>query len=508
MPTIKLLTILFAFLISACSGNTQELQKREKVTIEMVMEQEKLCPSPYKIEQIEEEIQSLMDTTSVDDFKKFITDAYDYTLNNRDSILLIFNARHLSLDEEFTAKKKHYKPEEEEIIEREDMYAKLVDNNHLRYRDTILKGTYFNQQFKDGASFLETQLKNNGHHSYNFKTEETINPFYYLNFHNEKDLRIMNIYYHDGTVNNTPTPIESSAFPLNRIPVDKMKQVDSLELEFRVRYLTNIDSIHFEKHEIGVQKDGFRLLKMEDNYIEYETPHEYYPYHKGAEYVSQVDSKEQLFLTLKYLGIKGYTTNTKKTRKTMALINGNIDAFTLYLENDRDTLTFTATLKNGNPSKQIFVHTMEGKTAFIDNSGKEFASIDDEIYFHFIPQSGSKSDRYFFTDTENDEDRRYYYLDHKNQTIAKLPYTEIDFLSPDIIRAWETEDGGFKLLSALNNELLSDLEFRSHTEYLYIDKGIYLYTEESTYRLFDQNNFPVTSNSEKVTSITLNKLEE
>jgi len=61
MPTIKLLTILFAFLISACSGNTQELQKREKVTIEMVMEQEKLCPSPYKIEQIEEEIQSLMD---------------------------------------------------------------------------------------------------------------------------------------------------------------------------------------------------------------------------------------------------------------------------------------------------------------------------------------------------------------------------------------------------------------------------------------------------------------
>jgi len=468
-----------------------------------------------------------------------------------DSILLIFNARHLSLDEEFTAKKKHYKPEEEEIIEREDMYAKLVDNNHLRYRDTILKGTYFNQQFKDGASFLETQLKNNGHHSYNFKTEETINPFYYLNFHNEKDLRIMNIYYHDGTVNNTPTPIESSAFPLNRIPVDKMKQVDSLELEFRVRYLTNIDSIHFEKHEIGVQKDGFRLLKMEDNYIEYETPHEYYPYHKGdileeyyfnkdgkpldpdytfsnlsistpeeeyehlldmrkesAEYVSQVDSKEQLFLTLKYLGIKGYTTNTKKTRKTMALINGNIDAFTLYLENDRDTLTFTATLKNGNPSKQIFVHTMEGKTAFIDNSGKEFASIDDEIYFHFIPQSGSKSDRYFFTDTENDEDRRYYYLDHKNQTIAKLPYTEIDFLSPDIIRAWETEDGGFKLLSALNNELLSDLEFRSHTEYLYIDKGIYLYTEESTYRLFDQNNFPVTSNSEKVTSITLNKLEE
>ncbi|AUC77053.1 hypothetical protein CW732_15765 [Olleya sp. Bg11-27] len=537
---------LILLLFCSCVDTAPPIVIRETVTEAMVIEQEKLCPDKYEIETIEKNIHAFIDTTSVDVIKTRLKANLDYYLNNKDTIIKTLAYYEKSEDDEFKSKTKLYLPDEESYSDNENMFLKLVNNNHINYRDTVQSGTYFNQTFKEHKSALETRVRNNGATVFKFETEKTIQPHYSLNFDSEKELRIMNIYYHDGTTNTTPTPIESYSFPLNAIPVDKMKHVDSLQMEFKIMYLSKIDSIHFKNNEIGVQKGPFKLLKMTDNYLEYETPDDYYPYHKGSiieeiyynkdgkildtefsisncstktieekyeqqlhykkaysEYLNTVNTKEQLFLTLKYLDLKHYNAALKETRKTKIALKGNVDSFTLYLENRRDTITFLTTLKNTSPVKKLYLHKLEDTTEFIDKNGKIITSIPSPINFLYSSQTHHYSEHYFYTDTEDTYKKTYYYINQEQQVVSKLPYSQMDYLTPSLLQVRENDKDGFKFLSTEKNQLLSDKTFTRSFVMRYTGEGISVHNDEGNYMLYDQNNTLITYDSGKVTKITL-----
>ncbi|QCE42331.1 hypothetical protein E9099_13270 [Psychroserpens sp. NJDZ02] len=543
----KLSFILLLF--CSCTDTTTPIVIRETVTEAMVTEQEKLCPDKDEIKTIEKNIKAFIDTTSVIVIKTRLKANLDYYLNNKDTIIKTLAYYEKSQDDEFKSITKLYLSDEERYNDNENMSIKLVNNNHIKYRDTVQSGTYFNQIFKEHKSALETRVRNNGTTVYKFETEQTIQPHYYLNFDSEKELRIMNIYYHDGTSNDTPTPIEPYSFPLNSIPVDQMKHVDSLQMEFKIMYLSKIDSIHFKKNEIGVQKGPFKLLKMSDNYLEYETPDDYYPYHKGSiieevyynknekvldtkfsisncstktteekyeqqlyykksysEYLNSVNTKEQLFLTLKYLDLKHYNAALKETRKTKIALKGNADSFTLYLENRRDTITFLTTLKNTSPAKNLYLHKLEDTTEFIDKNGKIITAIPSPINFLYSGQSHTHSDHYFFTDTKDIKDRTYYYINQEQQVVSKLPYSQMDFLTPSLLQVRENDKAGFKFLSTEKNQLLSDKTFTRSFIMRYTGEGISVHNDEGNYMLYDQNNTLITYDSGKITKITLKEM--
>ncbi len=537
---------IIILLISSCVGKTKENVVTEIVTESMVAEQEKLCVSKYEIEKREKEITSFIDTMSVKEIKKHLHNNFDYYVNNKSSIIKALKANQKNEDDKFKSESKLYLPSEEKYKDKENIYLKLVNNNHSNYKDTVQKGSYFNQLFKNNKSFLKTRVRNNGATIYKFKTEETVSPHYFLNFDSEKELRIMNIYYHDGTINNTPTPIESHSFPLNSIPVGNMKHVDSLQLEFKIKYVSKIDSIHFKKDEIGVQKGDYKLLKMENNYVEYEIPNDYYPYHKGTileeayfnkegkvletrftigncytntpeedykerlnynknvfEYIKNLETKEQLFLTLKYLSLKYFNTIRKEIRKNRVTLQGNIDSFTLYIENRRDTISFLATLKNSSPLKNMYLHELENETAFINKNGKLITSIPSSINFLYLLKTSTYSDRYFYTYDKKEDTRVYYFLNEEKQIIEQLPYSKMQYICPSILGVEEKDKEGFQLLSTENNVLLSDKTFTRFLIMRYTDVGILMYSKDGNYILYDQNNQLITEETQVVKKIIL-----
>ncbi|MEN7547205.1 hypothetical protein AAG747_04755 [Rapidithrix thailandica] len=538
---IKKKSIIVLCLFTSCFSKAQETITREPVTESMVIEQEKLCKDKNEIQKIENEIESFLDTVSIEHLKKQVNDNLTYYLNNRGTILEALNNNQKEIDKRINSELKLYLPNEEKYIDKENIHLKLVNNNHIQYRDTIQKGTYFNQLFEYNKSFIKPQVMNSGFATYNFENEETTLPYYSLNSHSEQDLRIMNIYYHDGTEKNVPVPIEPHSFPLNSIPVEKMKHVDSLQMEFKIRYLTKIDSIHFEKNEIGVQKGAFKLLKMEDNYVEYETPNAYDPYLEAyyytnegralktrfsisnlsvetpeqeynemlnyikitSEYINGVNTKEQAFLTLKYLDLKNHNGSLKNAKKDRVTLEGNVNSFTLYVENRSDTITFLTTLKNNSPVKGLYLHKLEDKTEFINKDGKVITSIPSSINFVYSQQTGYHSDKYFYT--KGIEERDYYYLDQDKQVVSQLPYSQIEYLCPSILLAREKGKEGFQLLSAEDNRLLSDKTFTRYIVQRYTGVGILLYNDEGSFLLYDQNDKLVTENSKTVTEITLKK---
>jgi len=522
------------------------VEAQQVITEKMLEIQEELYPDKDEIKRIEEEIRSFLDTTSVEKIKKRLEDNYRYYLDNKDTIIKILKFHQKNEDDRFLSITKSYKPSEEKFDDDESVYEKLVNNNHLNYRDTVQSGAYFDQFFKDNTSFLKTSVRNNGATVYKFRLEQTIQPYYSLNFDSEKELKIMNIYYNDGTVNSIPTSIPSHSFPLNSIPVDQMKHVDSLQMEFKIKYVSKIDSIHFKKSEIGVKKGKFKLLKMEKNYVEYETPNDYYPYHVGSvlkkiyfnkegkvlenrfsidncstetveetykdrlgynktifEHIQNSSSKKQLLLTLKYLSLKQYNASLKKTRKNRVTLKGNVDAFTLNIEKRRDTLTFLTTLRNASSVRRLYVHELENNTEFINKNGKVITSIPSSISFLYSLRSRRYSDIYFFTKTENKDKKTYYYLNRKTQTIERLPYSKIEYLCPSILIVKEKNKEGFRLLSTKTNRLLSDKTFTRFFEMRYTGEGITLYSKEGNYLMYDQSNKLITSTSEEVEKITL-----
>ncbi len=546
----KIKSVIILCLLYSCSTKAQKTITKEPVTELMVIEQEKLCKDENIIKKKEKEIKSFLDTISINHLKKQVNKNLSYYINNKSTIIESLNNHQKDINERINSEIKLYLPNEEKYTNKENIPLKLVNNNHLKYKDTIQKGTYFNQLFKNNKSFIKPLVMNSGFNTFNFKSRVTTLPYYSLNSHSEQNLRIMNVYYHDGTKKNNPTPIESHSFPLNSIPVKKMKHVDSLQLEFKINYLTKVDSINFKKNEIGIQKGDFKLLKMEKNYVEYETPDAYSPYLEAyyynkegkalktkfsisnlstetpiqeynktlnyikstAEYVNRITTKEEAFLTLKYLDLKNYNNLPKKTKtKSRVTLEGNVDSFTLYIEKNRDTITFLTTLKNSSPVKKLYLHQLEEKTEFINKNGKVITSIPSFIYF-LSHHTGYQSDKYFFTERAEErsryylnQERDYYYLDQDKQTISKLPYSQIEYLCSPILLAKEKGKEVFKLLSAEKNLLLSDKTFTNVFIQRYTGEGILVYNNEGSFLLYDQNNKLITENTKKVTKIILKK---
>ncbi|MGG6232182.1 hypothetical protein [Tenacibaculum sp. SDUM215027] len=544
----KVKSVIILCLLYSCPTKAQETITKEPVTELMVIKQEKLCEDKSIIEKKEKEIKSFLDTISINNLKKQVNENLNYYIKNESSIIESLNNHQKDINERINSNIKLYLPNEEKYTNKENILLKLVNNNHLEYRDTIQKGTYFNQLFEHNKSYIKPLVMNSGFTTYNLKNKVTTLPYYSLNSHSEQNLRIFNIYYHDGTRKKTPIIIDPHLFPLNSIPVKQMKHVDSLQMEFKINYLTKIDSIHFKKNEIGIQKGNFKLLKMNKNYIEYETPDAYSPYlevyycnNEGkalktkfsisnlstetpvqeynetlnyikstSEYINRITTKEEAFLTLKYLDLKNYNSPLKKT-KCRVTLEGNVDSFTLYIENKRDTITFITTLKNNSSVKKLYLHKLEDKTEFIDKDGKVITSIPSSVHF-LSHHTGYHSDKYFYTERAKEktsyylnQEKNYYYLDQNKQVVSKLPHSQIEYLCSPILLVKEKGKEGFKLLSAEKNLLLSDKTFTNVFIQRYTGEGILVYNSEGNFLLYDQDNKLITENTKKVDKIILKK---
>ena len=547
--TLNTLLLLSFILVQCQEIISDEDISKEPVTMAMVLEQKELSLDAYEVEKIEKDVQAFIDTTSISDIKKNLKENYRYLLENKDEVIEQLTEYQKYEDDDFESKTRLYLPDEERFRESENTYQELVNDNHLHYRDTVQAGAYFDQVFKNNKSSLKNRVRNNGFSTYKFSTKETVQPYYYLNFDSEKELKIMNIYYHDGTVDSRETPIPEHSFPLNSIPVDKMKHIDSLQMEFKVMYVSEIDSVHFNKSEIGVKKGDFKLLKMYKNYLEYETPNDYYPYHKGSileenyfneegalldneyahgnigletveedytyrlnlrrdyyEYVTIAETKEQVANALMYVQLKSHNAYLKETRKQRTVLKGNIESFTIYQEKRRDTITFLTTLVNANSVQNVYVHELEEETEFIDKNGKKITSISFPINFVYYSKESLYSDKFFYT--EKDDNPEYYYLDNDNQTVTKLPYSNMQYLCKSIIRVSTNSPSDFKLISTESNTFLSDKVFNRFLILRYTEEGILVNNDEGAFLLLDQNNEVITPETEKVTKITLEKLSD
>lgn len=550
---IVILLLLLSITLVQCQETIDDSAiTKEPVTELMIIEQEKLCIDKDEIKAIEKDIRAFVDTTSVSEIKKIIKENYKYTLTNKEEIIEQLEGFRKSTDDDFLSKTRLYLLDEERYEERENTYKELVNNNHKHYRDTIGQGAYFDQIFKNNESSLKTIVRNNGFTVFKFSNEESIQPYYSLNFDSEKELKIMNIYYHDGTVDSSETTIPEHSFPLNSIPVNKMKHIDSLQMEFKVKYVSQIDSVHFDKNEIGVKKGDFKLLKMDKNYVEYETPNDYYPYHVGSileeefynkegkvldteygygnlglqtveedyiqrldlrreyyEYVTIAKTKGEVVNALKYVQLKNHNSYLKETRKEKQLLQGNVESFTIYQEKKRDTITFLATLKNANELKNMYIHELEEETEFIDQNGEKITSLPFSIRFLYLSQGSIYSDKYFFADDDSYgiDDREYFYIDQEEQVVITLPYSRVEFLCKSILMVSEKDNEGFKLLSTEENKLLSDETFNRFFIMRYTDEGVLVYNDEGSFLLLDQNGEVITENSGIVTKITLKKVE-
>ena len=201
--------------------------------------------------------------------------------------------------------------------------------------------------------------------------------------------------------------------------------------------------------------------------------------------------------------LKAHNKYLIETRKEIVVLKGNVESFTIYQERRRDTITFLTTLKNANSLKNLYLQELEDKTEFIDKNGEKITSLPFSIRFVSSFSSKLYSDKYFYSDDYRD--KVYYYLDQEEEVILELPYSDIQFLCKSIMLAWNENTEGFKLISAEENKLLSQELFRTSST-RYEDNAIVVYNDEGRYLLLDQNNEPITSNTQIVTKLTLEKL--
>ena len=549
MKKYKIGIVIISLSFMSCNSQIEKVDPLKVVTPKMVEEQESLCHSPYKIKQFETDITAYLDTTSVEEVKNQIKTNYEFYLNNKADIIDNFTAADKDENDHFKSLTKSYLPDEERFSNRENVFDKLVNNNHLSFRDSINKGVYFNQYFKNNKSSIRAVTRYNGAAAFRYTENSSYRPYYPINFDSEEDLTIMDIFYYDGTQDNNPVAVDVHAFPLNAIPIETIKPIDSFKIEIKLKYLAKIDSVHFNKDEIGVQKGNIKLLKMEDNYVEYELPSDYYPYHKGTvleevffnkegnvldtefgisncgnetpeegyveylelkkeiyEYVYNAHTYEDLFLTLKYMELKFKNQDDRSRKVNKNVLKGNVDSFTLYLENRRDTLTLLPTLKNIEPIKNVYVHELNDKTDFIDKKGKVIKSFPSEVSFIYNSKTQNYSDKYFYVKTEDYDRNIYYFLNQDNQSITKLPYSSIDYLCPSIFYARSEDEEGFKLLSIENNELLLEESFNSFFASKYTS-DILVTNEAGTFVIYDQDDKLVTFQTEKVNAIILKETD-
>ncbi|WP_282132906.1 hypothetical protein [Cellulophaga baltica] len=546
MKKFKTTLILGLLSVMSCTSQNKSVAPQKVVTAQMVAAQEKLCLNPHKIEQIEEEIRAYLDTTSVQQIKERTEANYEYYLDHKTKIISEIAAFYEQEDTYFKNKIKSYKPNEESYTAKQNVSSALVNNNHIAFRDSIQQGLYFNQYLEDNKSSIRAVSRYNGATTFTEQFDnDSYRPHYPINFDSEEDLTIKQIFYHGGTHDTTALPVEAYAFPLNAISINTLKRIDSFELEIKLKYVAKIDTVHFSTEEIGVQKNGIKLLKMKDNYVEYELPSEYYPYHKGTlleeiyynkdgkvletgnglsnsfietpeedynnrlnaikdsyEYAFNTTTKEELFKVFKYLDLRFNNEDNASRQVNKQILKGNVASFTLYLENRRDTLVLLPTLKNSAPLRNIYVHELNDRTDFITKNGKIIKTFPSEITFMYNSETQNFSDKYFYIDLEDAIANEYYYLDQEKQMITKLPYANIDYLCPSIFIASEKDKDGFKLLSKEKNQLLSDQRFSNYSASPYTD-DILVANDDGTFVLYDQDGQLITINTQKVTKVIL-----
>ncbi|WP_117884497.1 hypothetical protein [Aureibaculum luteum] len=547
--------LLYSILLISTIGSCQNTDKTDistlKVTSEMIAEQEAKCLDTYLITKIKDYNRDL-DTLSVKEIKKLITENFKNLKKNKEDFISRNENALYQENNYFDSLTKPYLLTDEKLTDKENTLKKLVNNNHINYRDTILKGIYFNQSFKENKSYIKPIVRNNGSTVFKFSSEKTIYPFYNLNFHSEEDVQITDIYYHDSKENSLPTA--EIHFPLNPIKIPQMKHVDSVAMSFKVRYLSKVDTLHFTKADIGVQKGKVKLLKMEDNYVEYELPYDYYPYHKGtllekvfynkkaqvldSEYslsntnhetaqeyyqdnlnhlqdivsaIKNLNTREEIYLTLRYIALKNANIYLRSRAINRHLLKGNVSSFTLYLENTRDTISFSTILKNIDSVKEVYVNTFEEKTEFIDKNGKFISSIPHEITFLKSSRGNIQSTSYFQILNESYK-FDYYFFNSKNGKYRALPYSNMEYLCPSILMVSSKDDKGIslgiQLISTLEPKVLTDVAFNNFRNLNYSKEGIVMYTDGSYYNLYDQNNQIITPyTSTPITKITPKKIE-
>ncbi len=515
--------------------------KAQSITVEMIAEQERRCPAPYLVEKIEGELSSL-DTLPVKEIKRLLKRNYDFFSKNKDSVIQIFQQEALQVDTLFRSKIKQYTEEEESIQENTNIYKELINDNHLKYRDTLQAGLFFEQTFQNNKSSIEMIGRNRGAMVYKFATEETIQPFYFLNHDSECEMTVTNIYYHDTKEPNVPIKEEYWSFPLNTIAIPQMKHVDSIDIHFEVTYLTRIDTVRFYKDEVGATKKNIMLKEMYDNFVTYTTPYDYYPYHKGtllekAFYNEKGDllsteyglsnsptesalqrykerlkflkelydlsktqqTREDLYRVLKYVQLK--RTNRYLRSKTLnrQVVEGNVASMKLYLENQRDTLSFSARFRNIKAPSGMYVHRLEGQTAFIDKNGKLITQLPHKINFLYDLMSNRYSQYYFFTE---DPSATYYFLDRENKKYIKLPYKRLAFICPSLIGA-QQDDGTVVLLSTDTYKQLDVGRIESY-QILPASKMIMIRGYDEIRYLYDQEGRRIKSTTTTpITAVTI-----
>ncbi|QCX38133.1 hypothetical protein FF125_06715 [Aureibaculum algae] len=168
--------LLSILLLSATFGSCQNTDKTAtnmlKVTPEMVAEQEAKCLDTYLITKIKGYNRDL-DTLSVEEIKTLITTNLKNFIKNKDDFISRNEKALYQENNYFDSLTKPFSTEQEEIIDKENTLKKLVNNNHINYRDTILKGIYFNQSLKENKSYINPIVRNNGSTIFKFSTEKT-----------------------------------------------------------------------------------------------------------------------------------------------------------------------------------------------------------------------------------------------------------------------------------------------------------------------------------------------
>ncbi len=500
------------------------------------------------VKRIDENIHKL-DTLSLQEIKNIYEENYHYYANNKEKIIMNYNQWLKKEDSLFNSLQKRYKTEDEKTITKEDTYLNLVNNNHLMYRDTLQNGVYFEQIFKNKTHAIKMIGRNNGSTVYNFSSDKTISPFYFLNFDSKREANITNIYYHDSQEKNVPIKLDNYGIQLNPIPIPLLKHVDSIDLHITVKYLTKVDTLRFNINEIGVEKKGFSLLKMEDNYLEYSAPYNYSSYYRGKvleeEFYNEkgevldekygitnitienaedsylkrlgyfensyllikgLKKRENIYNALKYIELLRTNKYLQSNTKQRQVLEGNVKSLKLYIENQRDSLSFDVRIRNISPAKNMYVHRFNDKTEFIDKNGKMLFQIPSDISFLYSSSGRNYSENYFYvTDSENI--KTYYFLDSKNKIKVKLPNKEIGFVCPSLLYAIGS-DNKMQLMSTDQNKVLLDKYFIYFQKYHYIEKSIQMHTQENIYYLFDQNNQLINpKTSTPITKITLKKIE-
>lgn len=543
---------IFFFLIVStlisCSTEKANAQKYTvKVTDEMIASERERCLDKYQLQKVEDEIKSL-DTLSIDEIKENLKKRYNYFKNNKVEIIKIYRDRENSHEEEFKKITRFYDKKEERFSEEYDLYSRIINTNHLQYRDSLQRNKYFTQFFENGNSSFKMNVRNNGSTIFKFSSEKTIYPYYATNEHTSTESKITNIYYHDEVEKEVPISFESYVFPLNPIQVPKQKHIDSLEIDFNLKYLKSIDTVRFSKEDIGVEKKGITLLEMRDNYVKYKVPYNYYGMYKGRVLETQffndegkviqnkygldntdfetpeelykkdfdynrsvyfstknIYNRKDLYKTLTYFShrytngyLEGYAVNRNA-------LKGNVSSFKVYLENERDSILYPVMFHNSSTVQKLYLHELKEKTEFIDKNGNVLIEIPNEINFLYNSLA-KKYSRNYFTITVADRRDVFYFLDRDSVNYIKLPYNELSYACPSLLMARSEGDLNFYLVSATENKKLLQDKISNFRLLRYLEKAIVVSIGNEDYYILDQSKNVITPYTDTpITKVYLKK---